>query len=237
MATAVCQDSLAEGDRLFWLTDSSPGDVSRSASCPSGREFSTSPLCAPRVDPTGRPRRQAADQASRVCYNGRLNSPQAHLDWLCARATRGGFERNDIPTRTRGHAISCHGGAGGGPASGARGRPRDPHGGRRAGLRHAQPAWSRRAWRRCAAARRTTRTAWACTNCVWRSAEHYRRATARRVVPEQIIVTQGTSPALYLVFAALLEPGDEVILCQPLLCLLPQLHSLRRRRAGLRRHE
>jgi aspartate/methionine/tyrosine aminotransferase len=36
-----------------------------------------------------------------------------------------------------------------------------------------------------------------------------------KVSPEQILVTSGTSPALLLLFAALLEPNDEVILSNP----------------------
>jgi aspartate/methionine/tyrosine aminotransferase len=35
------------------------------------------------------------------------------------------------------------------------------------------------------------------------------------VSPEQILVTSGTSPAMLLLFSALLEPGDEVILSNP----------------------
>jgi aspartate/methionine/tyrosine aminotransferase len=36
-----------------------------------------------------------------------------------------------------------------------------------------------------------------------------------RISPEQILVTSGTSPALLLLFSALMEPGDEVILSNP----------------------
>lgn len=36
-----------------------------------------------------------------------------------------------------------------------------------------------------------------------------------KVSPEQIVVTSGTSPALLLLFSALLEPGDEIILSNP----------------------
>jgi aspartate/methionine/tyrosine aminotransferase len=36
-----------------------------------------------------------------------------------------------------------------------------------------------------------------------------------KVSPEQILVASGTSPALLLLFSALLEPGDEVILSNP----------------------
>lgn len=45
--------------------------------------------------------------------------------------------------------------------------------------------------------------------------DDYRRRYGAQVVPEQIVVTQGTSPALFMAFAAILEPGDEVILANP----------------------
>jgi aspartate/methionine/tyrosine aminotransferase len=35
------------------------------------------------------------------------------------------------------------------------------------------------------------------------------------ITPEQVIVTSGTSPAMLLIFGALLEPGDEVIISDP----------------------
>jgi aspartate/methionine/tyrosine aminotransferase len=41
------------------------------------------------------------------------------------------------------------------------------------------------------------------------------RRTGVRVDPERVLVTSGTSPALLLVFALLLEPGDEVIVPAP----------------------
>jgi (5-formylfuran-3-yl)methyl phosphate transaminase len=46
-------------------------------------------------------------------------------------------------------------------------------------------------------------------------AEDYRRRYQVRVSPEQIIVTPGTSPAMFLVFSGLLDPGDEMILSDP----------------------
>ncbi len=46
-------------------------------------------------------------------------------------------------------------------------------------------------------------------------AEDYLKKYKVRVSPEQILVTSGTSPALLLLFAALLEPSDEVILSNP----------------------
>ena len=44
---------------------------------------------------------------------------------------------------------------------------------------------------------------------------HYRDVYGVDVDPENIIVTQGTSPAMLLLFGALLDPGDEVILSDP----------------------
>ena len=45
---------------------------------------------------------------------------------------------------------------------------------------------------------------------------HYWDKYRVSVTPEQFIVTSGTSPAMILIFGALLDPGDEV--------LLPNLH-------------
>ena len=45
--------------------------------------------------------------------------------------------------------------------------------------------------------------------------EHYLRTYHVTVHPDQIVVTSGTSPAMLLVFAALLEKGDEVIISDP----------------------
>jgi aspartate/methionine/tyrosine aminotransferase len=36
-----------------------------------------------------------------------------------------------------------------------------------------------------------------------------------KVSPDQIIITPGTSPAMFLVFSAILDPGDEVIISDP----------------------
>jgi len=44
---------------------------------------------------------------------------------------------------------------------------------------------------------------------------HYQERYEVDVHPDQIVVTSGTSPAMMLVFAALLEAGDEVILSDP----------------------
>ncbi len=52
--------------------------------------------------------------------------------------------------------------------------------------------------------------------------------------PEQFIVTSGTSPAMILIFGALLDPGDEVLLPEPPLRLLPQRPQAGGRGAPLR---
>jgi len=46
-------------------------------------------------------------------------------------------------------------------------------------------------------------------------AEDYLKKYKVEVSPEQVLVASGTSPALLLLFAALLEPNDEVILSNP----------------------
>ncbi len=45
--------------------------------------------------------------------------------------------------------------------------------------------------------------------------EYYHNSYGVEVNPDRIIVTSGTSPALFLIFAALLEEGDEVIMTDP----------------------
>ena len=45
--------------------------------------------------------------------------------------------------------------------------------------------------------------------------EHYDETYGVSVKPEQVVVTSGTSPAMMLVFSALLERGQEVILSDP----------------------
>jgi aspartate/methionine/tyrosine aminotransferase len=45
--------------------------------------------------------------------------------------------------------------------------------------------------------------------------QHYLETYGVSVKPEQIVVTSGTSPAMMLVFAALLEKGQEVIISDP----------------------
>jgi (5-formylfuran-3-yl)methyl phosphate transaminase len=46
-------------------------------------------------------------------------------------------------------------------------------------------------------------------------AEHYHAKYSAEVSPDRILVTAGTSPAMWMVFAALLEKGDEIILSDP----------------------
>jgi (5-formylfuran-3-yl)methyl phosphate transaminase len=46
-------------------------------------------------------------------------------------------------------------------------------------------------------------------------ATHYRARYGVDVDPERVIVTSGSSPAFFLTFAALLDPGDEVVLTDP----------------------
>jgi aspartate/methionine/tyrosine aminotransferase len=45
--------------------------------------------------------------------------------------------------------------------------------------------------------------------------EHYHASYGVRVDPGQVVVTSGSSPAIFMIFAALLEPGDQVILSDP----------------------
>ena len=46
-------------------------------------------------------------------------------------------------------------------------------------------------------------------------AEHYQETYEVQIKPEQVVVTSGTSPAMMLVFSALVEKGREVILSDP----------------------
>ncbi len=46
-------------------------------------------------------------------------------------------------------------------------------------------------------------------------AEHYYAKYGVEVSPERILVTAGTSPAMWMVFSALLEAGDQVLLSDP----------------------
>jgi len=45
--------------------------------------------------------------------------------------------------------------------------------------------------------------------------DHYQKRYGITIHPDQVIVTSGTSPAMFLIFSALLNPGDEVILSDP----------------------
>jgi (5-formylfuran-3-yl)methyl phosphate transaminase len=44
---------------------------------------------------------------------------------------------------------------------------------------------------------------------------HYQERYGVRLTPDRVITTSGTSPAMLLIFAALLDPGDEIILTNP----------------------
>ena len=46
-------------------------------------------------------------------------------------------------------------------------------------------------------------------------ARHYLRTYGVSIFPEQIVVTSGTSPAMFLLFSVLLEKGDEAIISDP----------------------
>jgi len=45
--------------------------------------------------------------------------------------------------------------------------------------------------------------------------EHYFTKYGVDISPDQIIVTSGTSPAMFLLFSALIEKGDEIIISDP----------------------
>ena len=45
--------------------------------------------------------------------------------------------------------------------------------------------------------------------------EHYHAKYGVRIDPNQVIITSGTSPALFMIFSALLEAGDEIIMSDP----------------------
>jgi aspartate/methionine/tyrosine aminotransferase len=44
---------------------------------------------------------------------------------------------------------------------------------------------------------------------------HYKKSYGVTVEPDRVLVTNGTSPAIFMIFAALLRPGDEVIISDP----------------------
>jgi len=45
--------------------------------------------------------------------------------------------------------------------------------------------------------------------------QYYRDTYRVEVSPDQVLVTSGTSPAMFILFATLLDPGDEVIISDP----------------------
>jgi aspartate/methionine/tyrosine aminotransferase len=45
--------------------------------------------------------------------------------------------------------------------------------------------------------------------------QHYLEKYGVKVVPDQIVITSGTSPALFMIFSALLETGHEIIISNP----------------------
>jgi aspartate/methionine/tyrosine aminotransferase len=54
-------------------------------------------------------------------------------------------------------------------------------------------------------------------------ADHYRATYGVKVSPDQVLVTPGTSPAMMLLFGALLDPGDEVVLSDPYYACYPNV--------------
>lgn len=57
-------------------------------------------------------------------------------------------------------------------------------------------------------------------------AQHYYQEYQVNILPEQIVVTSGTSPALFLLFTMLLEKGEEVILPDPYYPCYPNFINL-----------
>ncbi len=51
--------------------------------------------------------------------------------------------------------------------------------------------------------------------------EHYHQKYGVNVAPDQVLVTSGTSPALFALYSVLLEAGDEVILSNPYYACYP----------------
>ena len=45
--------------------------------------------------------------------------------------------------------------------------------------------------------------------------EYYTRTYRVNIDPEQVLVTSGSSPAIFMLFSALVEPGEEVIISDP----------------------
>ncbi|MFZ5454002.1 MAG: pyridoxal phosphate-dependent aminotransferase [Thermodesulfobacteriota bacterium] len=56
--------------------------------------------------------------------------------------------------------------------------------------------------------------------------QHYLEKYRVKLTPEQFIVTSGTSPAMVLIFAGLLDPGDEVLLTDPHYACYPNMVRL-----------
>ena len=56
--------------------------------------------------------------------------------------------------------------------------------------------------------------------------DHYQGKYGVKLSPEQFIVTSGTSPAMVLIFAGLLDPGDEVLLTDPHYACYPNILRL-----------
>ena len=54
-------------------------------------------------------------------------------------------------------------------------------------------------------------------------ANHYGIKYGVNISPDNIIVTSGSSPALYLAFLSLLDPGDEIIITNPHYACYPQI--------------
>jgi aspartate/methionine/tyrosine aminotransferase len=52
-------------------------------------------------------------------------------------------------------------------------------------------------------------------------AEHYQAKYGVSIQPEQVVITEGTSPAMLLILAVLLNPGEEVILSNPCYACYP----------------
>ncbi|MEW5786138.1 MAG: pyridoxal phosphate-dependent aminotransferase [Bacillota bacterium] len=52
-------------------------------------------------------------------------------------------------------------------------------------------------------------------------ARYYRRHYGVEIVPEQVVVTSGSSPAMLLAFSALLDNGDEAVLADPYYACYP----------------
>jgi aspartate/methionine/tyrosine aminotransferase len=51
--------------------------------------------------------------------------------------------------------------------------------------------------------------------------DHYRATYGVKISADQVLVTPGTSPAMMLLFGALLDPGDEVVLSDPYYACYP----------------